>query len=234
MPTAFTEQTEADADRGGAASDEIPAEASEAIPEEIPAEARAEDVEVAEEATAESVQNEPVQLAEEAPAETPQTEPAQAAEEAASEISAETMQDETAPSTEETPKEAPEDVPAEAPSGDALAATEAELSISKALDAIEQEIEEWEGRDRISTASKVAMVISVVFLLFTGGSAAVKHFAPHSPVDVWFDSVQLQMAATITQGVDAMGNFFHGADADDAGETDDGAGAASDGNEATD
>jgi hypothetical protein len=87
--------------------------------------------------------------------------------------------------------------------------TEAEFSISKALDSIEKEIEEWEGRDKLSTASKVAMIISVIFLTFTGGSAAVKYFAPHSSVDVWFDSVQLQAASTIKHGVDTIRDFFN-------------------------
>ncbi|MDR2771420.1 MAG: hypothetical protein LBB57_05240 [Clostridiales Family XIII bacterium] len=95
---------------------------------------------------------------------------------------------------------------------EASAATEAELSISKALDSIEKEIEEWENRDRLSTASKVAMLISVIFLIFTGGSALVKNFAPHSPLDLWFDSVQLQAAATIKHSVDAVRVLFDGED----------------------
>jgi hypothetical protein len=97
----------------------------------------------------------------------------------------------------------------ESAAGEAFAGTEAELSISKTLDAIEKEIEEWKGRDKLSTVSKVAIIISVIFLIFTGGSAAVKRFAPHSSVDVWFDSVQLQAAATIKHGVDTIRDFFN-------------------------
>jgi hypothetical protein len=90
------------------------------------------------------------------------------------------------------------------------AVTEAELSISKTLDAIEKEIEEWEEeRDKLSRASKVAVVISLIFLMFTGGSAAVKYLAPDSPVDLWFDSVQLRAAATIKHGVDSIRDYFN-------------------------
>jgi hypothetical protein len=105
-----------------------------------------------------------------------------------------------------------------APESHAAAGTEAELSISKTLDAIEKDIKEWEDRERLSTASKAAIVVSIVFLLFTGGSAAVKQFMPHSPADVWFDSVQLRMAAAIKHGVDAIRDLFDGAD--DAGGAD--------------
>jgi hypothetical protein len=119
---------------------------------------------------------------------------------------------EVAPEEKETP-EISED--AEGAASEDTAATEAELSISKTLDSIEQGIEEWESRERFSTASKVAIVISIIFLLFTGGSAAVKHFLPHSPADVWFDSVQLRMAATIKHGVDAIRDLFDGSDVTD-------------------
>jgi hypothetical protein len=105
--------------------------------------------------------------------------------------------------------EAPEELQDEAANGDFSTGTEAELSISKALDSIEKEIEEWEGRDRLSTASKAAMIISIIFLIYTGGSATAKHFAPHSPVDAWFDSVQLQAAVTIKGGVDTIRDFFN-------------------------
>jgi hypothetical protein len=91
---------------------------------------------------------------------------------------------------------------------DASAGTEAELSINKALDSIEKEIQEWQSRDRLSTASKAAMVVAVIFLLFTGGAAAAKYLAPHSPADLWFDSVQLQAAVTIKHGVDALRDMF--------------------------
>ncbi|MDR1247581.1 MAG: hypothetical protein LBK57_11270 [Clostridiales Family XIII bacterium] len=100
-------------------------------------------------------------------------------------------------------------MPQEASPDESFDGTEAELSISKTLDAIEKEIEEWKGRDKLSTVSKVAIVISVIFLIFTGGSAAVKRFAPHSSVDVWFDSIQLQAAATIKHGVDTVRDFFN-------------------------
>ncbi|MDR2355449.1 MAG: hypothetical protein LBE16_04560, partial [Clostridiales Family XIII bacterium] len=118
--------------------------------------------------------------------------------------------------------EAPEESAAESAIQEAEAkgapvVTEAELSINKTLDSIEKEIEEWENRDRLSTASKVAMVISVIFLLFTGGSALVKHFAPHSPLDLWFDSVQLQAAGTIKHGVDTIKDLFNDADVSETG-----------------
>jgi hypothetical protein len=120
-----------------------------------------------------------------------------------------------APGETATEALAPEETAAEAPAPPAV--TEAELSIGKALDSIEKEIEDWKNREKLSTASKVAVILSVIFLLFTGGAAAVKHFAPHSPVDVWFDSVQLQAAATIKHGVDAIRDIFDDSDDEAAG-----------------
>ncbi|MDR2133212.1 MAG: hypothetical protein LBP30_07705 [Clostridiales Family XIII bacterium] len=105
---------------------------------------------------------------------------------------------------------APEPEPTEEP-----APAEAELSISKALDSLEKEMEDWKNRKRMSTASKVAVIVSAIFLLFTGGAAAIKHFAPHSAVDAWFDGLQLQAATAIKHGVDAIRDIFGGPNGDD-------------------
>jgi hypothetical protein len=125
---------------------------------------------------------------------------------------------------------------AEAEAGRPPDVTEAELAISKTLDSIEKEIVDWENRSRLSTASKAAVILSAIFLLFTGGAAAVKHFAPHSPVDVWFDSVQMQAASTIKRGVDAIRDLFDGSDEGEAESGDPGAesDSAGDGGESED
>ena len=118
---------------------------------------------------------------------------------------------------EQAPAEAGEAETAETPEASEVpAVTEAEISIGKALDSIEKEIKDWESRDTLSTTSNVVMVISAIFLILTGGSALVKHFAPHSPLDLWFDSVQLQAAVTIKHGVDTVKALFDDSDESDA------------------
>ncbi|MDR2295179.1 MAG: hypothetical protein LBD95_00115 [Clostridiales Family XIII bacterium] len=113
------------------------------------------------------------------------------------------------------PEATPDGPKADAETGEAPGRAEVDPSIGEALDSIEKGIEEWENRSRFSTASKVAMILSVIFLFFTGGSALVKHFTPHSPLDVWLDSVQLQAAAAIKHGVDAIKDLFDDADEDE-------------------
>jgi hypothetical protein len=227
-PSAFRERLEPEGDPGpdappapeapqdgGASADEeseatAPEESVSHAKEFPPEETEAEALSSVEEMTADAGRTPDGEPGDRSPGEEPGAEQTLSAEEAgADRVPAEASAD-PAPEAQ-TEAKLPPDI------------TEAELAISKTLDSIEKEIADWENRDRLSTASKAAVILSAVFLLCTGGAAAVKHFAPHSPVDVWFDSVQLQAASTIKHGVDAIRDLFDGSDEGEA-ENDSGSG----------